>query len=394
MPKKVFLKPRVKGRIQCSNEGRNHLLVKNATRVICQAAKKVKAFEAQQLFRNLKQRRLRIIERSQENVTVTKDAVEKMESKAASDISRVRTLDIKKYILPRALNKLGLVPLPDLVVDSGDIEEESKPTASGDGDFEIDVGMEALMERILNHAAMRGAIESMDDQVTHRRREKLAEAEGKPRPKKKAKQISCTTTGEKQSSEPSVFGGSKVQSVDHRAARTVFLSSLSGDQDFDEVLSGDSDNEDESSAQPKNRPGQRARQAKQKFKEAKKAAKHQRQERQQPVKQNVPDLSHLPPSQRSVVPRQPNGSRPSSVISAPVQSKPTPVPKSGSGSNPHGQANKRIFEGSDERVQKRAAKTKPLENHPSWEAAQVRKEKQAALMSVPGCGKKTIFTDE
>jgi hypothetical protein len=88
-------------------------LVKKAERLICQVSKKVKAFEAQHITRNLKQHR----EKYENSIKDSSDAAsdeakrlkfEKMEQKMNEDLQRVKTLDAKQFIVPRALQKLGI----------------------------------------------------------------------------------------------------------------------------------------------------------------------------------------------------------------------------------------------------------------------------------------------
>jgi hypothetical protein len=121
MPKKVFVKPRTKEPKKYDDKGRDHVLLKNVTQVVCRASKKIKAFEAQRLTRILKKGN--ILD------AATKDTDSIGDTRVTSDLYRVRHLDIQALVLPRALKKLGL----DSLLVAGVVTDE---IASCDGNEE------------------------------------------------------------------------------------------------------------------------------------------------------------------------------------------------------------------------------------------------------------------
>lgn len=221
------------------------------------------------MTRNLKQRRERLLASGE----AAANKVAQLELKATQDLACIRGVDIGAALLPRALAKLGLAPLPagaggtrpprrrpgEAAVGAqetgggGSSEEGDKPDAGSDGaSDEADVAngavgpvrdgatpvaapvplapeVEALVARMLGHSALKAAIESMDDAVTQRRRERLAVAEGRPQPRK-------PKPGAPRAGEDHVM-----PTVNHRASRTIFLSSLSGEAE--EIFFPDSDDD-------------------------------------------------------------------------------------------------------------------------------------------------------
>jgi hypothetical protein len=366
-------------------------LVKKAERLICQVSKKVKAFEAQHITRNLKQHR----EKYENSIKNSSDAAsdetkrlkfEKMEQKMNEDLQRVKTLDAKQFIVPRALQKLGIgkeyewaqkdhslkqpkssssaaaakktedgdgedsatTPAastgedkaessdnsedsdsdnslvlgmanmnsdsededelifhhPDDDDDDDDSEEEdgrdvaqrddnkedddeesSAPSKSsesgavdidpriqvftvvvvGDHFFEVYIYprtsflfcfcvhcffflfcyflVKLLVEKLLKHGAMVAALASLNEDVTFRRREKLALFEGRPITSRKQEKKK-----KKQSKSEGMYSYAAAPEVNHRSARTTFLTSLSGadyEMGEDGVGGGDSSDDEE-----------------------------------------------------------------------------------------------------------------------------------------------------
>jgi hypothetical protein len=377
------------------------LLVKHAARAISQAAKKVKAFEAMTIARSLKQRREKLLAAKDADADATAAKVAALEASSAADLARVKGLGVWAVLLPRALSKLGLdAALLETTKKSGKGGQREAPPVGGtaveeEGDSSDSKGnegvrdeavagnmndeprlpeaaapedpiIEALVSRLLNHAAMKAAVESMNPMVTLRRREKLAKAEGRHFSKK-----------DKGAPEPgAAFSTAAAPAVNHRAARTTFLSSLSGDPPAEE--SGGSDDDDDGAVQqPKNRPGQRARQKRHEVEEARKVKKEARKR----AAAGLPtDRSqNLPPSQRGINPLSKAGkaARHSSAGEA-------------AESERWGAKRARDDEGSGERPKKKRQNA----IHASWEAAKVRREKEASMIVVPSRGKKTVFGDD
>jgi hypothetical protein len=275
---------------------RDRLLVQAATRVIVQAAKKVLSFEAQQVTRNLKKCRERWLAAGASDEA----KVAQVELKATQDLARIRGINVRTILVPRALGKRGLAPLAEgdrgtrplkkhllRAKERAKAPAASSEGAGGDADKISDASsespsdnegaadtaadgpegcakaaeaaeaaestfspdVEALLGRMMGHAAMRGAVESMDEAVTQRRREKLAVAEGRPLPRKQ--KLSDDAPAK------SMSGGASYERpvVNHRAARTTFLTSLSGDVEDDIFSPGSDDDDDVEVCGPRGRVG-------------------------------------------------------------------------------------------------------------------------------------------
>jgi hypothetical protein len=204
---------------------------------------------------------------------------------------------------------------------------------------------------------MQQAMDSLDEKCAQRRREKMAIFEGRPIPL-----ISKVIV-----QPESLYSRSSAPSVNHHGAKTIFLTSLSGNIE-EEAPTGESDSET-APAHQKNRPGQRARQARHKLNEAKKAKK------------------------MGVTVRNVEG------MTLPLQSQPADTLKDDvtagnshewkGGHNTH--TKRRLGADLPERPLKRPT---PNAIHASWEAAKIRREKEASLMFVPSAGTKTVFDDE
>ena len=426
--KKIFVKPKTVGKKR-TEEDRDRLLVQAATRAITQAAKKVRSFEAQQVTRTLKQRRERILKQGAGDQQAK---VAELEAKATEDLARIRKLDLRDAILPQALAKLGLKPLDASDIGRKKIFRGGKPEAPkqakekvamsniGDSDDEsgssseepsegattcsdaatpvMDSAMEALVGRMLKHTSLVNAIESMDERVTQRRREKLAIAEGQPVPRKPkvAKQA-----------VDAVYGGtSDGPSVNHRNSRTTFLTSLSGNAEED-AMTPDSDDEGDCEAtKPKNRPGQRARQARHELNEKRKEAKQRAKEMKEGASSGPPlaappsgPLSHLSAQGTRMGRGKVSALRPGGVRPVAGQSAVDAGVYGGGVGGGHGSGHgskKRPRDDATYASKPIGAKKSKAANaiHGSWEAAKLRREKEAATMFAPSQGKKIKFGDD
>lgn len=386
--------------------------MKHAARAISQAAKKVKAFEAMTITRNLKQRREKLLAVKDGDAKDTSAKVAALEATCVADLARVKGLDVKEVLLPRALAKLGLdatlleaTKESDKEKDKGvsssgdksvDVDSKSSKSAvhniSGVSDSEpvqeggqsheetavaapLDSATEALVARLLNHTAMKAAIESMNPAVTLRRCEKLAKAEGR-RFSKKEMAAPDSSAGISAGAAPA---------VNHRAARTTFLTSLSGDAPAEDSDASDDDDDEYGAApQVKNRPGQRARQKRHELEEARKAKKEAKKRAaagQQPS--DHASSSNVPPSQRGINPLSKAGR--SARESSSSHQQPALEREQWS-----------LKRGRDDNSSDQKPKKKKSENaiHASWEAAKLRREKEAARMVVPAQGMKIVFGED
>jgi hypothetical protein len=399
---------------QRSEEDKDRLLVKHAARAISQAAKKVKAFEAMTITRNLKQRREKLLAAKDSDTKDSAAKVEALEASCVADLARVKGLDVKAVLLPRALAKLGLdATLLEAAKGTNGEQGDQRNSSSGeeatgkgrirsnsngndnsgtshrepmeDGNHSheeaavapLDSATEALVFRLLNHTAMKAAIESMNPAVTLRRCEKLAKAEGR-RFSKKEMATPDSSAG---------FSTAAAPAVNHRAARTTFLTSLSGDAPAEDSDASGDDDEYGSGAVPqvKNRPGQRARQKRHELEEARKAKKEAQKKYaagQQQSSGQASSSSNVPPSQRGINPLSKAGrtARDSSSNKAQAVEREEWSLKRSHDNSP-----------SDQKPKK-----KKSENaiHASWEAAKLRREKEAARMVVPAQGKKIVFGED
>mmetsp|Transcript_46339 Transcript_46339/g.63071 ORF Transcript_46339/g.63071 Transcript_46339/m.63071 type:complete len:400 (-) Transcript_46339:297-1496(-) len=398
MPKKkVFVKPRPK-QPKITQEEKDKRLVYHATKVLSQAARKVKSFEVQRAIRCIQRRKK----------TTAEDAGD---SENRPDwVQRVKTLDVAVSVVPHALALLGLGPGPGAAATTGveegtpeniaapkdgtpsrDDEEEStdseddgiettpemkeegeeplssaqqqqqQPQATTTTTTTLDPAMEAVVQRMLQHSVMLKAIKLLEPKARQRRLEKLAISEGRPLPRKRDMQANSAVPAEKTVSV----------AVNHRRPTTIFLDSLSGEVDDE-----DDDDTDESDSEipttKKNRPGQRARQASRQRKEERLRAKKRGRGEVVPFEKND-DMRA--------------GKRPKKKVTAPSAVREggevRKGPRDGSAHRKHEgkQSGRNAAGGGNLAAQKKIAL------HPSWAAKQNQKEVQIVQFK----GKKTTF---